>query len=239
MGRWVYSALKCSYMNNGSTRDAAQHRFGSLIGEENLVCDPMGIDEVSAYLEKALQEDRFRQGATSGPERRVSKLAKMQHSFRSFRKSRSGSLGTGSKVKQDVLSKMPFEIMLKICENLTIDDIARVVSASPRLYRQMRHSNEFWEIAIASKMPWFFELQELIKDDNFIWDKDLYAIMLWALKISWGAPRMSLLGPKSLWERPHAILANRRRIWHVCDEILPRYLEDLPTGYIPPVYRSH
>jgi len=230
--------LNLPYANNGLEfyHDVDVSRFRTFLGTEQLVCDPMSCDEVMEYLKEMLQDPRFRRILPGDPVASVPRLRQIRYGIRRLYKSRDAPYGLRNRSEKDPFSALPFEVLLGVCQHLALREALLLLHASPWLYRNMRHSIEFWLAAMARHLPWFFEIREIIKcGDSCIHGVDLYAVILWAFEVSWGALRQSEPGEalRSLWERPHAILANRRRIWHVCEKLRRLYRREFPSNYVP------
>ncbi|PKS12985.1 hypothetical protein jhhlp_000326 [Lomentospora prolificans] len=226
---WHPVDLNLPYRNNGldSIYDPDISRFWTKLGAEQLVCDPLSSAEVKVYLKNVLQQAKFRRVLPNDPEIRISKLREFKHGITRLYRRHGGYLGLGPRPSNDVFSNLPYEVILNISEHLTLREAWSLIRASPWLSQHMRHSVEFWDAAIARHLPWFFEIHDLIKAGHAcLQEVDLYAVIVWALEVSWGGVKRSGAGqaPRSLWERPHAILSNRRRIWHVCEKIHRLYL---------------
>ena len=64
-------------------------------------------------------------------------------------------------------------------------------------------------------MPWFFELEDLISEFDIFQDRDPKMLCLWLDKVT---------TPRKFVRHPLMPLANRRRIWSVCEKIADVYL---------------
>lgn len=82
--------------------------------------------------------------------------------------------------------------------------------------------NSFWKWFIKHEMPWLTELHVLLDNPHPGPEPSYRALYLWLDKCT--APRYGMDGP-------FMGLANRRRIWNVCEQLAPRYfrrLQDTP-----------
>lgn len=99
---------------------------------------------------------------------------------------------------------------------LPSQSVVALCNASYPIHTSFRSSNRpFWRAAIHSCMPWFWEIHILIKhgtvDDE---TTDYKGLFLWLEKNT-----ESRLG----MEGPFLGVANRRRIWGVCEQYAPLY----------------
>ncbi|KAH6681911.1 hypothetical protein B0J14DRAFT_577467 [Halenospora varia] len=136
----------------------------------------------------------------------------------------SSSQELGSCVKNDPFSKLPYELVYKIACLLPPDSLATLSRASWTVNVSLRKDSRFWKECFRRLMPWFFEIQELMKRPEKVEGKDLKGMLLWADKIS--TPRLGLTGPLMG-------LANCRRIWGVCEQLAKIYQPGLPRGWNP------
>ncbi|KAF2729653.1 hypothetical protein EJ04DRAFT_64712 [Polyplosphaeria fusca] len=125
------------------------------------------------------------------------------------------------KTRNDPFATFPNETVTMICERLPQIDLLNLISASGIVYTATR-SNGFWRQKIRDDFsPWLWELEYLVRRvdyDNVDW-RNLYH----ELDIQ-TAPRYGLRGPL-------VGLANRRRIWSVCEQIMSKYvLRKTPDG---------
>ncbi|KAJ5731259.1 uncharacterized protein N7483_005767 [Penicillium malachiteum] len=134
---------------------------------------------------------------------------------------------------------LPFELLEKIFSWLDVSGLINILQASPHLYRSFGNSPTFWHPVLDFNMPWFFELEIFNdgalecyeiesspnpndQDDDFdhtapssAHGKSLHRLCLWANKATetYHGMEGSFMG-----------VANRRRIWTVCEPIVERYL---------------
>lgn len=99
---------------------------------------------------------------------------------------------------------------------LPSQSVVALCNASYPIHTSFRSSNRsFWRAAIHSCMPWFWEIHILIKhgtvDDE---TTDYKGLFLWLEKNT--EPRLGMEGP-------FLGVANRRRIWGVCEQYAPLY----------------
>lgn len=67
-------------------------------------------------------------------------------------------------------------------------------------------------------MPWFFELHRLLDDEELMRGKDLKALFIWLDRTT---------TPRLMMNSPFISVANRRRIWGVCEFLTERYHDRL------------
>ncbi|PWY86759.1 F-box domain protein [Aspergillus heteromorphus CBS 117.55] len=114
--------------------------------------------------------------------------------------------------------RLPLEIVYQICMFLPGDAVKALGQASLSIHL-VTQDNLFWKKFMQRDMPWLWELQgaksrKIPQDVNF---KRLY---MWLNRIT--APRYGMDDVKLIG------VANRRRIWGVCEELADRYHESLP-----------
>ncbi|KAK3941076.1 hypothetical protein QBC46DRAFT_383615 [Diplogelasinospora grovesii] len=157
-------------------------------GEEFLVADPISLSENSV--------DLLRQTIRK-PEFRVSPRP--------------------SRITNEILGKLPNEIVDTIVSLLNTPEMMNLCEASRAVHQALHHNNNpFWKKLIKEELPWFFELHDLIQDDELMRDRNWVAVLKWADEATTPA-----LGMKAPW----ASLANRRRIWDCCKELVLPYYE--------------
>ncbi|SPQ26221.1 9561db44-f022-46d9-829f-60848b735ce3 [Thermothielavioides terrestris] len=126
---------------------------------------------------------------------------------------------------RDPFSRLPVEILQYIFRFLPGHDLLAVLKASWIAFLATR-SNQFWKRFLKQDMPWLTELWPLLEDYTQGGDHELNyrAQYLWLDHAT--LPRYGLDGP-------FLALANRRRIWGVCEQLaLPyfRHLHAKPLG---------
>ncbi|RAH78375.1 F-box domain protein [Aspergillus japonicus CBS 114.51] len=121
--------------------------------------------------------------------------------------------------------KLPLELVHQICMFLPSEDLKSLAQASLSVHL-VTQDNLFWKKFMQWDMPWFWELQaskgqKLNDEVNY---KQLY---LWLDKMTtarYGMDDANLIG-----------VANRRRIWGVCEELADRYHKGLAQAPAVPV----
>ena len=125
----------------------------------------------------------------------------------------------GQQGERDLFSMLPMELLLKVTEALQPMDLLKLIIGSKHVYDITTgiDSNGFWLQHFKTMMPWFFELNEFLEDAQREGrlNHSLYHLFVWADKIS--APRVGKKGP-------FMGVANRRRIWGVCQQISEAYI---------------
>ncbi|KAE8353171.1 hypothetical protein BDV28DRAFT_112227 [Aspergillus coremiiformis] len=110
----------------------------------------------------------------------------------------------------DVFGQLPLEIAQQICMFLPGAALKNLAQASLSV-QTITQDNSFWKRFMQWDMPWFWELQTLPPQKTVNY-KSLY---LWLNKMTtprYGMDDLTLMG-----------VANRRRIWAVCDQLASRY----------------
>lgn len=118
---------------------------------------------------------------------------------------------------EDVFNRLPLELRHEVFKLLPADAILALKAATWVMHTTAL-SRECWKQILRSEMPWFWEIREF----DFSESQDLEA----------KASKLLLdLMAKSQYTSKHDDyilgLANRRRIWGVCEQIRSLYLEKL------------
>ena len=134
--------------------------------------------------------------------------------------------------ENEIFSTLPFELLLGIVEELEFSDLASLLNASPHVHRAMDGHHYFWLRHLRESMPWFFEMHEFLADrtDGYgitssktdeLRGKSLRPFFIWANCIT-----TSRRGKRG----PFMGVANRRRIWGVCEQLVVPYLAKLRSS---------
>ncbi|KAJ5108997.1 hypothetical protein N7456_005672 [Penicillium angulare] len=130
----------------------------------------------------------------------------------------------------DPFTKLPFELVLNVVSNLDTPSLMSFTNASAHIYRALDSDNSFWFHHMKSEMPWFFELQRFLENlksstcnsnnavgsnSDMPQERSLRDLFIWADNIT--TPRKGIRGPLMS-------IANRRRIWRVCKQLVGPYL---------------
>ncbi|KAI9375090.1 hypothetical protein BJX61DRAFT_495256 [Aspergillus egyptiacus] len=117
------------------------------------------------------------------------------------------------KVVKDPLSALPYDILHLISCYLPGAAVLSLMTASLPVFMATSRHNGFWKLRIQRDMPWFWELRELITQCDYP-DLDFKGLYLWLDKMT--TPRFGI-------EDMLTGIANRRRIWGVCEKIRDLY----------------
>lgn len=135
----------------------------------------------------------------------------------------------------DPFAKLPFELLLNVISELESSSFMSLLNASPHVYRALDGNNSLWLSQIRKSMPWFFELHDILdnlpdsSNDSYgttnpkadtLRDKSLRGFFVWAYRIT--TPRVGKTGP-------FMGVANRCRIWGVCQQLVDPYLARLQS----------
>jgi hypothetical protein len=127
-------------------------------------------------------------------------------------------LDLGHKVKSDPLAVLPYDILHGIFAELPLKDTLSLVIASLHVF-DSTHDPSFWRHMIRVHIvPFFHELSDFLKNSTFPDSFDWKGAFQWLDKIT--KPSYGMQG--SLMA-----IANRRRIWNVCEQIAPLYHEKM------------
>lgn len=134
----------------------------------------------------------------------------------------------GERVRSDPFAKLPYDLVYRISTMLEDGDLFNVANASWPMHALLRGVGPFWRQRLKHTMPWFFELHGILeRDQTLLHAHDPKRVYLWAEKIT---------RPERWMSGPIMGVANRRRIWTVCEEIMehrPRLeVEDPALEYV-------
>lgn len=110
--------------------------------------------------------------------------------------------------------KLPLEIVYQICSYLPGDSL-RALSQASLSIQSVTQDNWFWKRFIQWEMPWFWKFQTSHGSKSFPPDLNYKRLYLWLDKMTaprYGMDDLTLIG-----------VANRRRIWGVCEQLADRY----------------
>ncbi|KAH7406456.1 hypothetical protein DE146DRAFT_753024 [Phaeosphaeria sp. MPI-PUGE-AT-0046c] len=136
------------------------------------------------------------------------------------------SLGLAHKVREDPIAMLPYDILHGVFTELSMKDTLSLVQASWHVFDSTRDP-AFWRLMIRVHIrPYFWELDDFFKSatlpDTFDWK----GMFQWVNTITKGEFGMS---------GPLMSIANRRRIWEVCQQVASMYFEKLTAGsYVEP-----
>lgn len=134
-----------------------------------------------------------------------------------FRLLPSNKLNLDHKVRRDDLTKLPLDIIYLIYTHLTAKDAFALMEASFHASAATRN-NGFWKQFIKRAiLPWFWEF-ELFVFDKLTDDTNYKRLYLWLDAIT--EPRFGMD------DGSYLRIANRRRIWKVCEQLAERYWRD-------------
>ncbi|KAF4965108.1 hypothetical protein FSARC_7047 [Fusarium sarcochroum] len=127
--------------------------------------------------------------------------------------------------KIDVLASIPEAVMFEFMDLLDNDSLINLCHASWSTFLRLRDHRFFWKRRIMNCMTYFVELQEAIEDGSHSEEaRDFRKIFLWADTAS--KPRSGITG----FMLP---IANRRRIWDVCEQIEKLYSREYRKRHTP------
>jgi hypothetical protein len=123
-------------------------------------------------------------------------------------------LGLDQRMIYDPFRDLPYEILHRIFSFLPGDSILELIVASWPVHSVTR-SNLFWKKLILSDMPWLWEFERAVIADlaGQVDFKNLYLDLNRKTKA-----KLNMRGP-------FLGLANRRRIWGVCEQLVGLYLK--------------
>jgi len=135
-----------------------------------------------------------------------------------FDRTETGRMDLSYKVQNDPLTVLPYDVLHGIFAELSLQDTLSLVNASYHVFDATRES-AFWRHMIRLHIvPFFWELDGLFKNTTFPNSFDWKGTFQWLDKIT---------KPTFAMEGPLMSIANRRRIWNVCQQLAPLYHEKL------------
>jgi hypothetical protein len=127
-------------------------------------------------------------------------------------------LDLSHKVRCDPFTSLPYDVLHKICAELSINDTLALIQASWHVHDSTRDPS-FWRMMIRVHIVSFFsELHGMFAHTTFPRTFDWRAAFQWLNNVT---------KPTFAMEGPLCGIANRRRIWDVCLQLKPLYLEKL------------
>ncbi|KAF5250365.1 hypothetical protein FANTH_4465 [Fusarium anthophilum] len=119
------------------------------------------------------------------------------------------------KRESNSLTALPETVILGISEFLDNESLINLFCTSLETYSSLRNNDSFWKRRIITHLPCFFELHQYLKEQSEGLDnRDFRKVFLWADAAS---------KPRSGVTRLLFPVANRRRIWKVCEQIEELY----------------
>jgi hypothetical protein len=136
------------------------------------------------------------------------------------------SLDLTHKVRNDPWAALPYDILHDIFDHLSTQDTTSLMSASWHVLTSTRNT-DFWRHLLRRRiLPWFWELHSLVTNATLPLAFNHKQLYLWLDRVT--TPEISLKGP-------FMGIANRRRIWAVCEQLAPLYKERAsPDEHIEP-----
>ncbi|SPO01668.1 uncharacterized protein DNG_04341 [Cephalotrichum gorgonifer] len=119
----------------------------------------------------------------------------------------------------DPFAKLPMELLQAVSVYLPGKSVLALRQASFAVYSATQGS-DFWKWYLPRDMPWFWELNKVMKEVQTS-DVNYKSLYLW-LNAS--------TAPKFGTRSPFMGIANRRRIWSICETIMKRYLRFMSSG---------
>ncbi|KAI9045138.1 F-box protein [Aspergillus affinis] len=124
----------------------------------------------------------------------------------------------GDRNPANPFGRLPFEIVERICLYLPGESLKALTQASLSI-QLLTQDNFFWKRFMHWDMPWFWELQTSQTRKKAPEDLNYKRLYLWLDSMTmprYGMDDLSVIG-----------VANRRRIWGVCEQLAPQYHKGL------------
>lgn len=116
----------------------------------------------------------------------------------------------------DPFSRLPNEVLHMIFQYLPGKSLLTLTAASWPVFVST-HNNQFWKLFISWDMPWVWELNKILGDTQPT-DLDYKSLYLWLDTVT--TPKYGMAGT-------FMGLANRRRIWGACQQLVGHYFKRL------------
>ncbi|OJD38907.1 f-box domain protein [Diplodia corticola] len=132
------------------------------------------------------------------------------------------SASLSARVRHDPFARLPYDITHQIALLVPAESVPALATASYTIHAAVRSSSQnpgFWKQALRRCMPWFWELHVLMRHGTVDPDEtDFKGLFLWLEACT--RPRRGLEGP-------FMGVANRRRVWGVCEQYDALYVPRL------------
>lgn len=128
----------------------------------------------------------------------------------------SSGVDPGERVGSDPFARLPYDLVCNVSSMLDDGDLFNLMSVSWPIHELLRDIRPFWLQRLRRSTPWFFELHELLEqDEGLLRDNDPKRILSWTDR---------MIRPKRWIAGPFIGVANRRRVWSVCEQLGERYI---------------
>lgn len=132
------------------------------------------------------------------------------------------ALDLSHKVHSDPLTTLPYDVLHGIFANLSLKDTLSLIKASWHVLESTRDP-AFWRLMIRLHIaPFFWELEDLLSKSDFPSTFDWRGMFQWLNEITRGKFGM---------EGQLRGIANRRRIWNVCQQLHRMYYDRLSNDH--------
>ncbi|KAJ4351210.1 uncharacterized protein N0V89_006549 [Didymosphaeria variabile] len=137
-----------------------------------------------------------------------------------------GSLDLACKVQSDPLRALPYDVLYEIFTHLSFKDSTSLMQSSWHVFASTRHGSFWKQMLRLHLLPWFWEASAIVSGSSTTEGLDAKDLFLWIEAAT--RPRFGIEGPLMS-------IANRRRIWNVCQQLAPQYAEEVqPVGQAEP-----
>ncbi|KAI5459512.1 hypothetical protein BGZ63DRAFT_254009 [Mariannaea sp. PMI_226] len=123
-----------------------------------------------------------------------------------------------SSVQYDPFTNLPVDLVEDIAFLLSPTDLIQLLNGSWAVFSALNNNSGFWTRCIRSGMPWFFEAHDFLDQSDQLDGKTLKMMYLWLDQMT--SPRLYMSGP-------FMGIANRRRVWYVCEQLADKYIPKL------------
>jgi hypothetical protein len=131
---------------------------------------------------------------------------------------------------REIFRMLPYDIVHMIASMLPLVAVLSLLRASHAVNAVLQNGAAFWRQSIFVFMPWLTELRELMADEPGLLDnRDVKKVLLWLDMET--TPRRWMKGP-------FMPVANRRRAWAACEQLVDACNECVNDGGEEAIRRS-
>jgi hypothetical protein len=181
-----------------------------------LTLDYGSVDSAEQFWESYAGEEWFAADPATKPG--IDEVVKSMLPAKLFDRPCALPLDLAHKVRQDPLTALPYDLLHGIFTELSLKDILSLMKASWHVFESTRDP-AFWKLMIREHIVSFFwDLKDMFKNTTFPETFDWKGAFQWLNEITKGTFAL---------EGPMMSIANRRRIWNVCNQLAPLYFAKL------------
>jgi len=133
-----------------------------------------------------------------------------------------GEAGAADRVTCDVFRNLPYDVICAIAELLPASSLMALSQASRTLDSVLAGDAPLWRHCLSRELPWFYELIHLVHEPGLGPRLNFKLVIDWAQKVT--KPQLDMRGP-------FLAVANRRRIWGMCEQLARLYQTAQPLDH--------